>query len=47
MLNAGAVSVMMFGSPVFLVCLLIFLKTGMDNFLHYKERGMGSRDQAK
>jgi hypothetical protein len=44
---AGAVPVMMSGSPVFLVCLLVFLKTGMDIFLHYREHSIDSKNEAK
>jgi len=44
---AGAVPVMMCGSPVFLVCLLVFLKTGMDIFLHDREHSIDSRNKAK
>lgn len=34
---AGALPIMMFGSPVPLLFVLVFLKTGMDIFLHMKE----------
>lgn len=35
---AGAVPIMMYGSPVLLLCALVLFKIGMDILLHMKER---------
>jgi hypothetical protein len=39
---AGGVFIMMLGSPVALLCVLIFLKIGMDIWLHVKSHRQGS-----
>ncbi|MCX5847888.1 MAG: DUF6498-containing protein [Deltaproteobacteria bacterium] len=39
---AGALPIMMCGSPVPLLCILVLLKTGMDIFLHMKEHRIDS-----
>ena len=39
---AGAVLIMKLGSPVALLCVLIFLKTGMDLWLHVKSHRAAS-----
>lgn len=40
---AGAVPIMMHGSPVVLLCALVLFKTGVDIFLHMKERNVDTR----
>lgn len=41
---AGAVPIMMFGSPVVLLCVLVLFKICMDVFLHIKERSVDIRN---
>ncbi len=42
---AGAAPIMILGSPVLLLCILVFLKIVMDIHLHVKERGVGAKDR--
>lgn len=41
---AGAVPIMMYGSPVVLLCVLVLFKICMDVFLHIKERCVDMRN---
>jgi hypothetical protein len=44
---AGAVPVMMVGSPVPLMCILVLLKVSMDIHLHNKEHNVNIEDKAE